>query len=208
MGPSYGGNISALISYNHPDVFGLCGVHSGAFQPNNYEAFTLITTGDFKDIKWSSIWGSYESLSQNMQDFRDSLLSKGYELDWLELPEGHSWGLWRATIDNMLQYFFPSTATGIEINKLKVPEGFDLYQNYPNPFNPSTTMSFTISDTHSTNLKVYDILGNEIAILVDEEKTAGNYSVVFVAEQLSSGVYFYELQSGDYVKTKKMLLLK
>jgi len=208
MGPSYGGNISALISYNHPDVFGVCGVHSGAFQPNNYEAFTLITTGEFRDIKWSSIWGSYESLSQNMQNFRDSLISKGYELDWLELPEGHSWGLWRATIDNMLKYFFPSTAAGIEINKLNVPEGFDLYQNYPNPFNPSTTMSFTISDAHSTNLKVYDILGNEIAILVDEEKTAGNYSVVFVAEQLLSGVYFYELQSGDNVKTKKMVLLK
>ncbi len=208
MGPSYGGNISALISYNHPDVFGLCGVHSGAFQPNNYEAFTLITTGAFEDIKWSSIWGSYESLSQNMQDFRDSLISKGYELDWFELPEGHSWGLWRATIDNMLKYFFPSSAAGNEINKLNVPEGFELYQNYPNPFNPSTTMSFTISDTQFTNLIIYDILGNKIATLVDEEKTAGNYSVVFVAEQLSAGVYFYELQSGDYVQTKKMLLLK
>ena len=209
MGPSYGGNISALISYNHPDVFGLCGVHSGAFQPNNYEAFTLITTGVLKDIKWSSIWGSYEGgLSQTMQDFRDSLLSKGYELDWLELPEGHSWGLWRATIDNMLKYFSPSSATSIDINNLQMPEGFELCQNYPNPFNPSTTMSFTISDASSTNLKVYDILGNEIATLVDEEKSAGSYSVVFIAEQLSAGVYFYELKSGDFVKTKKMVLLK
>ncbi len=235
MGPSYGGNISALISYNHPDVFGLCGVHSGAFQPNNYEAFTLITTGEFRDIKWSSIWGSYEGLSQNMQDFRDSLISKGYELDWLELPEGHSWGLWRATIDNMLKYFFPSSAAGIEINNLNVPEGFDLYQNFPNPFsagggsafggNRGTTIEFSIPDVerfteslnkhdgisnslHNVQLKVYDILGNEIAILVDEEKTAGSYSVVFVAEQLSAGVYFYKLQSGDNVKTKKMVLLK
>jgi len=108
----------------------------------------------------------------------------------------------------MLKYFFPSSAAGIEINNLNVPEGFELYQNYPNPFNPSTTMSFTISDAHSTNLKVYDILGNEIAILVDEEKSAGSYSVVFIADQLSAGVYFYELQSGDNVKTKKMLLLK
>jgi len=209
MGPSYGGNISALISYNHPDVFGLCGVHSGAFQPNNYEAFTSITTGVLKDIKWSSIWGSYEGgLSQTMQDFRDSLLSKGYELDWLELPEGHSWGLWRATIDNMLKYFFPSSATGIDINNLQMPEGFELYQNYPNPFNPSTTMIFSISDARSTNLKVYDILGNEIATLVDEEKTSGSYSVIFIADQLSAGVYFYELKSGDFVKTKKMVLLK
>ena len=107
LGDSYGGNISALISYNHSYIFGNCGLHSAAFQSNNYEAYNLIVNGIKKDIKFCSIWGTYESLFTNMRNFRDSLLNKGYDIKWLELPEGHSWGLWRATIDEMLICFFP-----------------------------------------------------------------------------------------------------
>lgn len=96
------------------------------------------------------------------------------------------------------------------------PITFSLYQNYPNPFNPSTKIKYSIpsvtlrqakSDIH-VSLKVYDILGNEIATLVNEEKPAGTYEVTWYAEGLPSGVYFYQLKAGEFVSTKKMLLLK
>ena len=90
---------------------------------------------------------------------------------------------------------------------------FELAQNYPNPFNPSTIIKYQIPfvETHrnvSVQLKIYDVLGNEVATLVNEEKPAGNYEVKFDANNLSSGVYFYKLSTSSFVKVKKMLLLK
>jgi len=211
LGDSYGGNISALISYNHSDVFGNCGLHSGAFQPNNYEAYNLIVNGPVKNIKYCSIWGTYESLFTNMRIFRDSLLSKGYELKWIELPEGHSWGLWRATIDEMLEYFFPALPSDVKEDKKASPEGFNLYQNYPNPFNPNTVITYSVPGGTSSNkisVKVFDSLGCEIAILVNEEKSPGTYEVKFSDASLSSGVYFYKLDVNGYSETKSMVLLK
>ncbi|MBK9099755.1 MAG: T9SS type A sorting domain-containing protein [bacterium] len=211
LGDSFGGNISALISYNHPEVFGLCGLHSAAFWPNNYEAYNLVINGQVKDIKWSSIWGTYESLFTNMRDFRDFLLSNSYELDWLERPEGHSWGLWRANIDRMLEYFFSGNSSDVIAEDLS-PDNFILYQNYPNPFNPTTRISWQTPIGSWQTLKVYDVLGNEVATLVNEEKSAGEYEVELNASSgigaLVSGIYFYQLQSGSYVETKKMVLLK
>ena len=85
---------------------------------------------------------------------------------------------------------------------------FNLDQNYPNPFNPSTTISFSIPSSGFTSLKVYDILGNEVAALVEEEKPAGNYKVSFDASFLSSGTYFYRLSAGSFTEVKKMILIK
>jgi len=89
-----------------------------------------------------------------------------------------------------------------------LPNIYELSQNYPNPFNPTTKIKFTISDLRFTMLKVYDVLGNEIATLVNEEKSAGEYEVEFNASTLPSGVYFYQLRAGSFVQTKKMLLVK
>jgi hypothetical protein len=85
---------------------------------------------------------------------------------------------------------------------------FILNQNYPNPFNPSTTIGFTISDFGFTILKVYDVLGNEVVTLINEEKPAGSYEVEWNANGLPSGVYFYHLQTVGSVEPKKMVLLK
>jgi uncharacterized protein (DUF1330 family) len=84
---------------------------------------------------------------------------------------------------------------------------FSILQNFPNPFNPSTTISYEIPERNFVTLKVYDILGNEIAILVNQEKQVGKYKVEFTARDLSSGVYFYSLSTGNYFSTKKMILL-
>ncbi len=110
------------------------------------------------------------------------------------------------------------------------PIGFKLFQNYPNPFNPRTTISYTVPNVtlnsssraetrdegSRVQLKIYDVLGNEVAILVNEYKSAGSYEVEFSAlggtessiKHSASGIYFYRLQAGDYVETKKMILLK
>ena len=87
-------------------------------------------------------------------------------------------------------------------------KNFDLEQNFPNPFNPSTRISYAIPSASFVNLKVYDIIGNEIAVLVNEEKQAGNYQIDFDATELTGGVYFYQLLTGSFVETKKMILMK
>jgi len=89
-----------------------------------------------------------------------------------------------------------------------MPEDFSLSQNYPNPFNPSTTIEYSIAEASFVQLKVYDILGNEVADLVNEEQSAGIYRADFIAQNLSSGFYIAQLRAGDYSKTIKMNLLK
>ncbi|HSD64110.1 MAG TPA: T9SS type A sorting domain-containing protein [Ignavibacteriaceae bacterium] len=86
--------------------------------------------------------------------------------------------------------------------------GFKLSQNYPNPFNPSTRLSFVVGKSSFVTLKIYDVLGNEIAALVNEEKSPGTYDINFNASGLSSGVYYYRLSSGSFSETKKMIFLK
>jgi len=89
-----------------------------------------------------------------------------------------------------------------------IPLEYGLEQNYPNPFNPNTTISFSIPERANVNLKVYDILGNELVTLINEETEAGSYNISFNSNGLSTGVYFYQLVSSDFVETKKMLLIK
>ena len=81
-------------------------------------------------------------------------------------------------------------------------------QNFPNPFNPITTIKYQIPKLSFVTLKVYDVLGKEIAILVNEEKSAGEYEIEFDGNNLTSGIYFYRLQAGNFVETKKMVILK
>ena len=92
--------------------------------------------------------------------------------------------------------------------EVSVPEKFELSQNYPNPFNPNTSIKYQIAISSPVSLKIYDVLGNEVATLVNEVKPAGSYEVNFDASSLSSGTYFYKLHAGNVVKTKKMILLK
>jgi len=96
----------------------------------------------------------------------------------------------------------------VEDNNLDLPTEFALYQNYPNPFNPSTIISWQLPVTSDVQLKVYDVIGNEVAKLVDGHKEAGHHNVEFDASALPSGVYFYTLTTGDFISTKKMILLK
>jgi hypothetical protein len=98
--------------------------------------------------------------------------------------------------------------TGIEKTTSQVPEKFALDQNYPNPFNPSTTLEYSISKSARIVLEVFNVLGESIERLVDQELAPGTYRTTFDASRLSSGVYLYRLTAGDFVQTKKMILMK
>ncbi|MEK7250342.1 MAG: T9SS type A sorting domain-containing protein, partial [Bacteroidota bacterium] len=88
------------------------------------------------------------------------------------------------------------------------PVAFVLYQNYPNPFNPSTRITYSISENVRVTLRVFNILGQQVAELANQEQARGNYVVPFEANNLASGVYFYRLEVGKFSKTKKMILMK
>ncbi|MCX6143849.1 MAG: aryl-sulfate sulfotransferase [Ignavibacteriales bacterium] len=98
-------------------------------------------------------------------------------------------------------------ATGVQ-DKDVVPLTFSLYQNYPNPFNPTTEIVFSLSVTVKATLRIYDMLGREIATLIDEEKNPGRYTVRWDAGKVASGVYFYRLIAGDFVQTRRMALIE
>ena len=102
---------------------------------------------------------------------------------------------------------FSGVATSVEDNNRNRIE-YSLNNNYPNPFNPSTTISYSIRNDGYATLSVFDVLGNEVAQLENGYKSAGNYSYSFDASELTSGIYFYRIQAGDFVETKKMILLR
>ncbi|HWA06161.1 MAG TPA: T9SS type A sorting domain-containing protein, partial [Ignavibacteria bacterium] len=103
-----------------------------------------------------------------------------------------------------------TTLTSLIIVGNKIPEKFSLSQNYPNPFNPVTKIKFDISGTSlaQTFLYVYDVLGHEIAVLVNQQLQPGSYEADWDASAYPSGVYYYKLESGDFTETKKMVLIK
>ena len=111
-------------------------------------------------------------------------------------------------VQQFYQSNFDDNLVSVEDVKTILPNEFRLEQNYPNPFNPSTKISWQSPVGSWQTLKVYDVLGNEVATFVDEYKTAGSYNVDFYASKLSSGIYFYRLQAGSFVETKKMILIK
>jgi len=117
---------------------------------------------------------------------------------------GYIYGVVPSSDYLVLKYIVPTSVLdqNIVINKFK------LEQNYPNPFNPTTKIGFRIAIFGLVTLKVYDVLGEEIVTLVNEQKPAGTYEVEFDASSLPSGVYFYQLKTGNFIKTKKMILLK
>lgn len=113
-----------------------------------------------------------------------------------------------ANYDYIINNWLVSTPTDIEDDEKNVPESFALLQNYPNPFNPSTQITFSLPERSNVTLKIYDVLGKEITTLVNEPKSAGTYTVNFDASRLSSGVYIYSIQAGDFLESRKMLLMK
>ena len=119
-------------------------------------------------------------------------------------PAGASSVLYRLKqIDNDGQFQYSS-----EVEVTFSPDEFVLYQNYPNPFNPSTTIKYSLVEESIVSIKLFDILGSEIRTLVSEKQSAGNYEFEFNAGDIASGLYIYKMQAGNFIDTKKMMILK
>ena len=146
--------------------------------------------GDFSTIGF--VEGHGNSNSKKIYSFIDSELN---------LAGNYYYRLKQIDNDGTFQY---SDVLEIEV----VLTEFKLKQNYPNPFNPVTTIEYHLPVDSKITLKIYDVLGHEIVILLDEEKKAGSYKVVFDSKDISSGTYFYKLQADKYIDVKKMIVIK
>ena len=104
--------------------------------------------------------------------------------------------------------WYPEIVLGVKEIPNSVPTKFNLSQNYPNPFNPTTNIRYSIPQGGLVTLKVFNVLGQEVATLVNQEQKPGEYVVDFNASNLASGIYMYRIQSGNFTFTKKMMLLK
>ncbi len=113
---------------------------------------------------------------------------------WAGLWEGEIWGI--------------DSASLIDPVNNGSPNEYSLYQNYPNPFNPSTIIDYSVPEKSFIRLSVFNAIGQEVAILIQEEMEPGTYTITFNAANLPSGVYFYRLQSGNFIETRKMVLMK
>jgi len=138
----------------------------------------------------------------------DPAQSNGYAYHFSKSDLSHSW----FDKGGIAYTFYPAdtatTSAGNSPRQGSVPDGFELSQNFPNPFNPATAIRFQVPERCRVTLRVYDLVGNEVSTLVDEEKGAGEYAVAFDGSGLASGIYFYRLQAGAFVQTKRMHLIK
>jgi len=123
---------------------------------------------------------------------------------------GHSWLTSIPATDSIWDFFDAhplDPSTGIDDNSTAV-RGFVLKQNYPNPFNATTTIRFLLPQPERVTLKVFDLLGKEVAVLLDKEVGAGEHTVVFDSEKLPNGVYFFRIKAGTFVDAKKLVLMR
>ena len=166
--------------------------HSHIFQPGS-KIRIVLTNFD---------WAPTDSVFMNTNPFVLPSLKNGTHkvflnsLSYIDLPIRQTTG--SNVVDNFIR----------ENNGNNEPESFSLEQNYPNPFNPATTINYSIASAGKVELKVYDLLGREVMTLVNDFKNAGSHSVLFNALNLSSGVYFYRINSGSFSDVKKMILVK
>jgi predicted GH43/DUF377 family glycosyl hydrolase len=128
------------------------------------------------------------------------------------LPFGNTLRMWYSGFTSSISLtkigIATSPLTGVADREQIIPVGFALAQNYPNPFNPSTTIKFDLPKALAVRLSVYDMLGRQVSVLVNERSEAGVHEVKFDGSNLASGVYFYRLQAGDFVQSKRLVLLK
>jgi streptogramin lyase len=198
---------------------------TGTVVPVELVSFTANTNGNNVNLNWST---STETNNSGFSIERKQVFSQqsavGNE-EWIELAFVNGNGT--TTETHSYSYTDNGLSSGKCIYRLKqtdfdgtfeysneieaivdIPEKFELSQNYPNPFNPSTKIKYQIAASNPVSLKIYDVLGNEIATMVNEIQPAGNYEINFDASSLSSGTYFYKLQAGSFVQINKMILLK
>jgi photosystem II stability/assembly factor-like uncharacterized protein len=212
-GWGWSGGIGDTIYRIHKDVLVL---------PVELTSFSTNTIGNVIELIWQT---ATETNNKGFEIYRNGkrisfIDGKGTTTEkqnYSFVDKGLSAGKYKYML-KQIDYDGTQKIVGEKTVNLKLPEQFSLGQNYPNPFNPSTKIEFTIPQSSFVNLKIYNVLGEEVATLVNETKAAGNYEVNFSAKgrsasggntaNLPSGIYFYKLQAGNFSESKKMILLK
>lgn len=178
---------NCLLAHNIENVHYL---FSGNYYPNNEGSILYVSTNEGEN--WISI-------SDNLPNLSYSIVMS-LSINDQYIFAGVNSIVWRRPVQEIL-----------EITKIEQDESqmsFEIFHNFPNPFNASTIIRYHLPTVSNVTIKVYDLLGKEVKTLVDEEKSAGVFEIIFNGEGLSSGFYFYSIQAGDFHKTRKMILLR
>ncbi len=179
----------------------------------HFDAFGTITfpDGTFNALRETQV-GQTEtyingSLSSSTitHDFGWLTKSQGYFSAYIDTSAQISGDV---TINHPILNLIENYPTAVNENTSNIPENYKLFQNYPNPFNPTTTITYSLPKNSFVTLTIYDLLGREVATLVNEEKHSGTYKVTWNAQNKPSGIYFYKITAGGYSKINKMILLK
>jgi len=207
-GLSMGGGQSLNFGLAHLDTFAWVGAFSAA--PNTKAPAVLFPNPSATADSLSQLWiscGTNDGLLFISQQTHDYLEQHNVPHIYnLVEGAGHDWTVWKYGLYHFSQLIFKQTSTAVE--KKVTAEAFNLSQNYPNPFNPVTKINFAVPEISFVTLKVYNVLGKEIAALVNEEKPVGKYEIEFDGSNLASGVYIYKIQAGNFSNTKKFILTK
>ncbi len=214
--PPPSGTFDTRLEYLNEDYY--TDIRDSMLNQKEFFLHYALSTGGSIIIYWDS------SLVRQYGEFiiRDNITGELYSLD-MATTDSLDINLYPVLQNNLKILVTPTGTSGIESNDFNVKESYKLYQNYPNPFNPATRIYYLIPKTCQVTLKVYDVLGNETATLVNREEPMGGYYIDFNASRLSGGVYFYQLiatsNSGQavdpstgsgqvFIQTKKMVLIK
>lgn len=191
--------VSAPVSF---DSLSSYYVNQGGTESTNIEEMLSFTDGPESPI--SQVTTYYQDPS-TISGFLDTTGHADFDFSYETTAQSYTAGTSGQPLGD-LNWF--GIATGIKNYVTSTPNSFSLSQNYPNPFNPTTVIEYSVPSNSFVSVKVYDVLGKEVATLVNSEQHAGLHKLNFNAANLPSGIYFYKLQSGSFVKTNKMILLK
>jgi len=218
-GPGY--DYPTSISYNQVNGISVCGITTGGFNIGNLSfsgdatddifVTNFSTSGSIAGVLYAGSLGEERVYDIYLDDSNSAFIVGGF-------IDSIGFGDTLIASQNILDELFIAKINMNNISDVKeikndfLPDEFSLSQNYPNPFNPTTKIKYQIPEPSLVILKVYDVLGNELATLVDEYKPIGEHEVEFNASSINhhppSGIYFYQLKAGSFIKTKKMVLLK
>jgi hypothetical protein len=224
--------IDSVMALGAADYFDIMNVHFYRHGDTPVQKVKSVLAGYGKNSPvWVTETNNWRSLlpenteqraADSLSPWLDNLLSVGPEkIFWFNLtnfqgsgsPDSIAWGLFAKPLYTPTTVYtayanYISSATGIPRQLPVFPAGIQLNQNYPNPFNPSTTISFSVPKKSHVLLKIYDLIGREVAELVNKELPAGSYTSQWNAVHAASGIYFYRLQAGSLIETKKLVLLR
>ncbi len=202
----YGGHFWYTYT-RHSDTCTASWSQPALLQTGSYEVFAYIASGTARAARYRIFYaGNSATVVVDQSQYKDSWVSLGTypfasgDSGYVKLGDGSD------SVGQIIE--FDALAWRIQSSQPSIPTQMTLEQNYPNPFNPSTVISYQLSAVSRVTLKIYDVLGREVATLVNQEQNPGSHVVTFNAGKLASGVYFYRLDTGTFKVTKKMVLVK